>query len=106
MLYFDRVYGPESARNPGQRPGFDKGDSTLFFDPTYMFFVMLPTLALSLFAQWRVKSAYKKWSRVPNQQGLNSVAKKKRTRNFTKLHASIGGGLLRHFLIVMMRLIG
>jgi Zn-dependent membrane protease YugP len=45
----------------------------LIFDPNYMIFVMLPTLALSLFAQWRVKSAYNKWSRVPNQRGIDSV---------------------------------
>lgn len=43
-----------------------------FFDPLYFVF-MLPPLLLALFAQWRVSSAYKKYSRVRNVQGLTGA---------------------------------
>src|SRR3990172_8805040 len=41
----------------------------LFFDPRCMFF-MLPAFLLMALAQWRVKGAYDKWSRVPNRMNL------------------------------------
>jgi Zn-dependent membrane protease YugP len=44
----------------------------LFFDPRYFLF-MLPALALALFAQWRVSSAYRKYSQVRNMQGLTGA---------------------------------
>jgi Zn-dependent membrane protease YugP len=43
------------------------------FSSGYILFVMLPALALSLFAQWRVKSAFAKWNQVPNERGLTGV---------------------------------
>jgi len=36
----------------------------LFFSPTYIFIVLLPTLAITGWAAWRVRSAYGKWSQV------------------------------------------
>lgn len=39
-----------------------------FFDPTYIIFVMLPTLVISGLAQMWVRNAYNKWSEVPNSQ--------------------------------------
>lgn len=45
----------------------------MYFDPTYMLLVLVPTLLLSAFAQWRVKSAFNKWVRVPNEKGLTGV---------------------------------
>jgi Zn-dependent membrane protease YugP len=41
----------------------------LFFDPFYLVF-MIPALLLMALAQWRVKGAYAKWSKVPNRAGL------------------------------------
>ncbi len=41
------------------------------FSGSYMLWVLLPSLVLSLYAQWRVKSAYSRWSRVANARGLN-----------------------------------
>lgn len=41
------------------------------FSGSYMLWVLLPSLVLSLYAQWRVKSAYGRWSRVANARGLN-----------------------------------
>jgi len=46
----------------------------MFFDPTYLILVMLPTVVLTVYAQWRVKSAFAKWSEVPNERGLNGLA--------------------------------
>ncbi|MBI3360205.1 MAG: zinc metallopeptidase [Chloroflexi bacterium] len=40
-----------------------------FFNPYYFIF-MLPALALMALAQWRVKGAYEKWSKVPNRMNL------------------------------------
>ena len=40
-----------------------------WFDPMYFVF-LLPALALSMWAQWRVKSTYQKYSQVPNQQHI------------------------------------
>ncbi len=45
----------------------------LFFDPRYVLFVMLPTLALTLFAQWWVKNAYNKASQIPNMQRVTGA---------------------------------
>jgi len=46
----------------------------MFGNGSYMLWVLLPSLALSLYAQWRVKSAYGRWSRVVNARGLNGAA--------------------------------
>lgn len=40
-----------------------------FFNPYYFIF-MLPALLLMALAQWRVKGAYEKWSKVPNRMNL------------------------------------
>jgi hypothetical protein len=36
----------------------------LFFSPLYIFVVLLPTIAITGWAAWRVRSAYGRWSRV------------------------------------------
>jgi uncharacterized protein len=41
----------------------------MFFDPIYIFAVLLPTLAITGWATWRVKSTYGKWSKVDS--GIN-----------------------------------
>jgi Zn-dependent membrane protease YugP len=60
-----------------------------FFSPLYIFLVLLPTIAITGWAAWRVRSAYGKWDRVDSgidrdpldfarylldRQGLTSVA--------------------------------
>ncbi len=42
----------------------------MFYDPTYLLIVMLPTLLLSMYAQWKVRSAFGKWDKVPNERGI------------------------------------
>ena len=44
----------------------------LFFDPTYLLFI-LPGLGLSLWASFRMKSAFKKYSRVPAATGYSGA---------------------------------
>jgi hypothetical protein len=41
----------------------------MFFDPVYIIAVLLPTLAITGWAMWRVKSTYNKWSKVDS--GMN-----------------------------------
>lgn len=45
----------------------------MFFDPNYLFFVLIPTLIISFAAQAYVKSAYSKWSKARNGAGLSGV---------------------------------
>ncbi len=40
-----------------------------WWNPTYWLFVA-PALLLMLYAQWRVRSAYNKWGRIPNSRGI------------------------------------
>jgi Zn-dependent membrane protease YugP len=44
----------------------------MFLDPTYFVFV-LPALLLAFWAQMRVRSAYKRYLKEPNMQGLTGV---------------------------------
>ncbi len=44
----------------------------MFFDPTYFLF-LLPALALSLWASWRTKAAFNKYSRVRTARGLTGA---------------------------------
>src|SRR5437868_4090022 len=44
-----------------------------YWDPRYIFFVLLPAMALMFFAQWWVKSAFAKASKVPNMQRLTGA---------------------------------
>jgi Zn-dependent membrane protease YugP len=50
----------------------------MFFDSSYLVAVFLPTLILSGWAQWKLRSAMGKWSKVPNSAGLTGVDTAKR----------------------------
>ena len=43
----------------------------MFFDPTYLLFVMLPTLVITGLAQAWVSGAYRKWSQIPNSKHVD-----------------------------------
>jgi len=45
----------------------------LFFDMTYIWYVMLPGLALSLWATWKVRSAFSRASQVAPSSGLTGA---------------------------------
>lgn len=44
----------------------------MYFDPTYFLFA-LPAMFFAMWAQWRVKSAYSKWSQVRSAKNLNGM---------------------------------
>jgi Zn-dependent membrane protease YugP len=44
----------------------------MFFDPIYIFLVLIPTLAITGWATWRVKSTYAKWSKVDSGMNLDA----------------------------------
>jgi Zn-dependent membrane protease YugP len=44
----------------------------MYFDPMYFVFI-LPAFLLSMWAQFKVKGAYSKYTRVPNQRGLTGL---------------------------------
>jgi len=43
----------------------------MFFDPTYILYVMLPTLIITGLAQAWVRGAYQKWGNIPNNRRVN-----------------------------------
>jgi Zn-dependent membrane protease YugP len=45
----------------------------MFWDYRYMLFVMLPGLLIGLWAQWRLHSAFGKYSQVPVESGLTGA---------------------------------
>lgn len=45
----------------------------LFFDPRYLLFVLLPTMAIAAFAQWWVRSAFQQASQIPNRQRITGA---------------------------------
>ena len=44
----------------------------MYFDPRYFLFIG-PALILSLWASWRMRSAFNKYSRVPTARGLTGA---------------------------------
>jgi Zn-dependent membrane protease YugP len=44
----------------------------MFFDPTWFIFA-LPAMLFAMWAQWRVKSAFTKWSQVPTAKRVNGM---------------------------------
>lgn len=44
-----------------------------YFNMSYMLMVLVPTVILTMLAQWRVRSAFARWSQVPNERGLTGV---------------------------------
>ena len=44
----------------------------MFFDPIFLLFI-IPPILLMLYAQWRVKNTFSKYSKVMNQRGLSGA---------------------------------
>ena len=44
----------------------------MIFDPIYIFVVLIPTLAITGWAMWRVRSTYNKWSKVDSGISLDA----------------------------------
>lgn len=58
----------------------------MFFDSHYWLFVMLPGMAIGLWAQWKLHSAYGKYSRVPVESGLTGAEVARRILNQAGLY--------------------
>jgi Zn-dependent membrane protease YugP len=58
----------------------------MFFDSNYLLLVFIPTLILSLGAQFLVMSAFNKWSKVRNSLGLTGVQAAQRIINAAGLN--------------------
>jgi hypothetical protein len=57
----------------------------LFYDPLFLM-ISLPALLLGLWAQWRVKAAFNKFSQVRNWSGLAGAQVARRVLDFNGLH--------------------
>lgn len=56
-----------------------------YFDPLYLIF-SLPTLMLALWAQWRVQSSFREYSRYRTYSGLSGAEVARRVLNFNGLY--------------------
>src|SRR6476659_1577063 len=45
----------------------------MFFNSSYLIFVMVPSLLLMGFAQWRLRSTFSRYSQIPNSRGLTGA---------------------------------
>lgn len=72
----------------------------MFFDPLYFVFA-LPAMLFAMWAQWQVRSAYQKWSRVPTAKRVNGLdVAQTLMRNEGLSHVQverIGGQLTDHY---------
>lgn len=57
----------------------------MIFSQNYFLLVMIPTVIMTLFAQWRVRSAYKRWSEVRNSNGYTGLDTARAIMGFTGL---------------------
>lgn len=56
----------------------------MFLDPTFL--LLIPALALAFFAQMRVRSAFKKYSQIPNRGGITGYQAARRILEMNNLH--------------------
>jgi Zn-dependent membrane protease YugP len=63
----------------------------MFIDPSYIIFVLLPTLVLSGLASLYVRSAYKKWSQRGNSSGVTGVETARQLMRQYNLSVSLEG---------------
>lgn len=58
----------------------------MIFDPNYLLLVMIPSILLSLGAQFFVSSAYRKWGNTRNAPGITGAEAGERIRRTAGLH--------------------
>ena len=64
----------------------------MYFDPTYMVLVLLPTMIISGLAQFFIRSTYNKWGNTANSNNLDGM---ETARHLKRLRISTS--LLRQF---------
>ncbi len=71
----------------------------MYFDPTYI--LMIPAIIFSFYAQFKVKSAYSKYSRLPDRSGLTGAEVARRILDANGLYdvkiAQVAGELTDHY---------
>lgn len=72
----------------------------MFFDPVYIL-IMIATGGLGLWASWRVKSSFRKWSRVPASSGMTGAEVARQILARSGVHdvtvERVGGFLSDHY---------
>jgi uncharacterized protein len=72
-----------------------------FFDTNYFLWVMIPSLVLSLIAQFFVSSAYRKWSNIRNTAGVSGLQTADRIQARTNVRVNgvegVPGELTDHY---------
>src|ERR687886_2115195 len=72
----------------------------MYFDPTWFLFA-LPALLLAMYAQYKVKSTFNKYTQVPNSTGLTGAQTARRLLNLAGLQnvriERIPGELTDHY---------
>ncbi len=58
----------------------------ILFDPAYLIMVMLPSMALAFWAQYKVQHAMNRYSRVPNRNGLSGAEAADEILNANGIH--------------------
>jgi Zn-dependent membrane protease YugP len=72
----------------------------MFFDPTYLFCVAVPSLLLMGITSWYVKHAYNKWSRVRASSGLTGAEAAKQLISRTVNIGDAGSADLRNVRVL------
>ncbi len=72
----------------------------MFFDPTYLFCVAVPSMILMGITSWYVKHAYNKWSRVRASSGLTGADAAKQLASRAVLTGEDGGANLRNVRVL------
>ncbi len=71
-----------------------------WFDPLYLILTM-PALLLAIYAQWQVRTAYQKYSRVPNERGISGYQAAQELLNANGLYGidieGVPGNLSDHY---------
>lgn len=61
----------------------------MFFDPSYMLLVMLPTLIISGLAQWYLRTTYSKWGDTPNSSNFSGAETARHIMRYANLNVSL-----------------
>lgn len=61
----------------------------MFFDPSYMLLVMLPTLIISGLAQWYLRSTYSKWGDTANSNNFSGSETARHIMRYANLNVGL-----------------
>jgi len=61
----------------------------VFVSGNYLLWVMLPTVVLTLYAQWRVRSAFNRWSQVRSTNGYTGLDTARAIMDYTGLGTTV-----------------